>query len=49
MVLAKSRLIILGQRTLADAVQHGEITTIGDAKRVSDLSALSCGRLMSPA
>ena len=32
--------VILGQRTLADAEQHGEITTIGDAKAVSDLLAL---------
>ena len=32
--------VILGQRTLADAIQHREITTIGDAKAVSDLWAL---------
>ena len=32
--------VILGQRTLADAAEHHEITTIGDAKAVSDLLAL---------
>src|SRR6266853_2341548 len=32
--------IILGQRTLADAMGHREITTIGDAKAVSDLFTL---------
>jgi hypothetical protein len=32
--------IILGQRTLADAMEHREITTIGDARAVSDLWAL---------
>jgi alkyl sulfatase BDS1-like metallo-beta-lactamase superfamily hydrolase len=32
--------ILLGQRTLADAMEHREITTVGDAKAVSDLFAL---------
>src|SRR5260370_40506725 len=32
--------VILGQRTLADALEHREITTIGDAKAVTDLFAL---------
>jgi len=32
--------VILGQRTLADAMEHREITTVGDAKAVSDLFAL---------
>jgi alkyl sulfatase BDS1-like metallo-beta-lactamase superfamily hydrolase len=32
--------VILGQRTLADAIEHREITTSGDAKAVSDLWAL---------
>jgi alkyl sulfatase BDS1-like metallo-beta-lactamase superfamily hydrolase len=32
--------VILGQRTLADAMEHREITTAGDAKAVSDLLAL---------
>jgi len=32
--------VILERRTLADATEHGEITTIGDAKAVSDLFAL---------
>jgi alkyl sulfatase BDS1-like metallo-beta-lactamase superfamily hydrolase len=32
--------VILGQRTLADAMDHREITTVGDAKTVSDLFAL---------
>jgi alkyl sulfatase BDS1-like metallo-beta-lactamase superfamily hydrolase len=32
--------VILGQRTLADAMEHREITTIGDAKAASDLLAL---------
>jgi alkyl sulfatase BDS1-like metallo-beta-lactamase superfamily hydrolase len=32
--------VILGQRTLADAMGHSEITTIGDAKAVSDLLGL---------
>ena len=32
--------VILGQRTLADAMEHREITTIGEAKAVSDLFAL---------
>jgi alkyl sulfatase BDS1-like metallo-beta-lactamase superfamily hydrolase len=32
--------VILGQRTLAAAMEHGELTTIGDAKAVSDLWAL---------
>jgi alkyl sulfatase BDS1-like metallo-beta-lactamase superfamily hydrolase len=32
--------VILGQRTLADAMEHHEITTAGDAKAVSDLLAL---------
>src|SRR6266481_266595 len=32
--------VILERRTLADAMEHGEITTIGDAKAVSDLFAL---------
>ena len=32
--------VIVGQRTLADATQHREITTIGDAKAISDLFAL---------
>ena len=32
--------VILGQRTLADATEHREITTVGDAKAVSDLLAL---------
>ena len=32
--------VILGRRTLADAMEHGEITTVGDAKAVSDLFAL---------
>ena len=32
--------VIVGQRTLADATQHHEITTIGDAKAISDLFAL---------
>ena len=32
--------VILGQRTLADAMEHREITTIGDAKGAYDLLAL---------
>jgi alkyl sulfatase BDS1-like metallo-beta-lactamase superfamily hydrolase len=32
--------VILGQRTLADAMEHREITTVGDAKAVSDLWVL---------
>jgi alkyl sulfatase BDS1-like metallo-beta-lactamase superfamily hydrolase len=32
--------VLLRQRTLADAMAHREITTIGDAKTVSDLLAL---------
>jgi alkyl sulfatase BDS1-like metallo-beta-lactamase superfamily hydrolase len=32
--------VVLRQRTLADAMEHREITTIGDAKAVSDLLAL---------
>ena len=32
--------VILGQRTLADALEQLEITTIGEAKAVSDLWAL---------
>ena len=32
--------VILERRTLADAMEHGEITIIGDAKAVSDLLAL---------
>ena len=32
--------VILERRTLADAMEHGEIATIGDAKAVSDLFAL---------
>jgi alkyl sulfatase BDS1-like metallo-beta-lactamase superfamily hydrolase len=32
--------LVLGQRTLADAMEHREITTVGDAKAVSDLFAL---------
>jgi alkyl sulfatase BDS1-like metallo-beta-lactamase superfamily hydrolase len=32
--------VILERRTLADAMEHGEITTIGSAKAVSDLFAL---------
>jgi alkyl sulfatase BDS1-like metallo-beta-lactamase superfamily hydrolase len=32
--------VILGQRTLADAMEHREITPVGDAKAVSDLFAL---------
>ena len=32
--------VIVGQRTLADATQHRGITTIGDAKAISDLFAL---------
>ena len=32
--------VILRQRTLADAMEHREITTVGDAKAVSDLLAL---------
>ncbi len=32
--------VILGQRTLADAMQHRAITTIRDAKAVFDLFAL---------
>ena len=32
--------VILGQRTLADAIEHHDITTSGDAKAVSDLWAL---------
>jgi alkyl sulfatase BDS1-like metallo-beta-lactamase superfamily hydrolase len=32
--------VILRQRTLADAVEHREITTVGDAKAVSDLLTL---------
>ncbi len=32
--------VILRQRTLADAMKHREITTMGDAKAVSDLLAL---------
>jgi alkyl sulfatase BDS1-like metallo-beta-lactamase superfamily hydrolase len=32
--------VILGKRTLADAMEHREITTVGDAKAVSDLLAL---------
>jgi alkyl sulfatase BDS1-like metallo-beta-lactamase superfamily hydrolase len=32
--------VILRQRTLADAIEHREITTVGDAKAVSDLLAL---------
>jgi alkyl sulfatase BDS1-like metallo-beta-lactamase superfamily hydrolase len=32
--------VILGQRTLAEAMEHREITTIGDANAVSDLWAL---------
>jgi alkyl sulfatase BDS1-like metallo-beta-lactamase superfamily hydrolase len=32
--------VILGQRTLTDAMDHREITTFGDAKAVSDLLAL---------
>ncbi len=32
--------VILRQRTLADAMERHEITTIGDAKAVSDLFAL---------
>jgi len=32
--------VILGQRTLADAMEHREITTVGDAKAVSDLFVL---------
>jgi len=32
--------VILGRRTLADATEHGEIRTLGNAKAVSDLFAL---------
>jgi alkyl sulfatase BDS1-like metallo-beta-lactamase superfamily hydrolase len=32
--------VILGQRTLEDAMEHREITAIGDARAVSDLFAL---------
>jgi alkyl sulfatase BDS1-like metallo-beta-lactamase superfamily hydrolase len=32
--------VILGKRTLADAIEHREITTVGDTKAVSDLLAL---------
>src|SRR6266850_176259 len=32
--------VILGQQTLADAMEHREITTVGDAKAVSDLFVL---------
>ena len=32
--------VILGQRTLVDAMEHRQITTVGDAKAVSDLIAL---------
>ena len=32
--------VILGRRTLADAMEQREITTVGDAKAVSDLLAL---------
>lgn len=32
--------VILGQRTLADAMEHRQITTVGDTKAVSDLFAL---------
>jgi alkyl sulfatase BDS1-like metallo-beta-lactamase superfamily hydrolase len=32
--------VILGQRTLVDAMEHREITTVRDAKAVSDLFAL---------
>ncbi len=32
--------VILGQRTLADAMNKHEFTTVGDAKAVSDLFAL---------
>jgi alkyl sulfatase BDS1-like metallo-beta-lactamase superfamily hydrolase len=32
--------VILRQRTLADAMEHREITTVGEAKAVSDLFAL---------
>ena len=32
--------VVLERRELADAMEHGEITTIGDANAVSDLFAL---------
>jgi alkyl sulfatase BDS1-like metallo-beta-lactamase superfamily hydrolase len=32
--------VIVGQRTLADAIERREITTIGDAKAVSELLAM---------
>ena len=32
--------VVLGQRTLADAMKQGDITTLGNAKAVSDLFAL---------
>jgi alkyl sulfatase BDS1-like metallo-beta-lactamase superfamily hydrolase len=32
--------VILGQRTLADAMEHGEVTNSGDPKAASDLFAL---------
>jgi alkyl sulfatase BDS1-like metallo-beta-lactamase superfamily hydrolase len=32
--------VILGQRTLADVIEHREIMTIGDAKAVSHLLGL---------
>jgi alkyl sulfatase BDS1-like metallo-beta-lactamase superfamily hydrolase len=37
---AAFEMIIVGQRTLADAMTHHEITTSGDAKALSDLLAL---------
>jgi ubiquinone biosynthesis protein UbiJ len=32
--------VILEQRTLSDAIQHGDLVTSGDAKAVSDFWAL---------
>lgn len=32
--------VILGQRTLADAMEHGDIANVGDAKALSDLFSL---------
>jgi len=32
--------VILGRRTLADAMKQGDITALGNAKAVSDLFAL---------
>jgi len=32
--------VVLGQRTLSDAIQHGDLVPTGDAKAVSDFWAL---------